>query len=772
MQINFQTLNIFYKNRQTKQVQEPKIATASNPFATINPFKELPKDTLEISFGSSHCSVQNFEVKNIGNLHCPACGLVMLNEKQINSFANEISYLKGEDLVKALEKYEDESVITKKEARDKTRHGIFRPIKKQIVDVIKNLAQENPDLSLAQLVSKHAKECIDSLISKQLIVFDELENYINENIDNEAEKKELLENLNKYRSQAKGEGDDDFSRKRFIFDIKKGVVNPKQKAEVEKIASKLPTSENDVNSFFVKYSKKEKMNSKLIAERLVNTSKPTAEHLIPRSKGGKDRISNYICDCAECNSKRGNMDFYDWIQTLPNFEERLQAYIYDVQDAIDGEQLSPRYDSYIEQVIDTIGTISEGEISLEIPDSKNPKKVAMVMQKRERELEKIKSTQAKLEARKKSLEEEIKRLEASKFFDEADQYREIQEELEKIIQDSVRINNQMIKLRKPLYILKVALAELEDKVDKAKTPDEKRKAQKELADKKEEYETEQKKYEALENKLGKLKKKKIRLKKQRRIFVAKEIALKQHIEELSMIMIKIQQAKEKLMGLGSVEQKEQELSAKLQAIEATIAELISENEQIEAEEGFNPNNRSEYNAYMHKTDLLFAAESLLQSKNYKKLGAQAGKTRELIELSKKMLEQETKELAQKSEVKYFINLSRIKTESEKKENTRQKLAEANQQSKQAENLRQEIQELYAGKSEKSLRRELDDLIQERKTRQEIYEITDKREALEHITRTIRRNSLQIKKLENYAELTNSQWAEIISFIDLDDIYLY
>ena len=38
----------------------------------------------------------------------------------------------------------------------------------------------------------------------------ELENYINQNIDDEAEKEALLENLEKYRNQAKGETEEDF----------------------------------------------------------------------------------------------------------------------------------------------------------------------------------------------------------------------------------------------------------------------------------------------------------------------------------------------------------------------------------------------------------------------------------------------------------------------------------------------------------------------------------------------------------------------------------
>lgn len=36
----------------------------------------------------------------------------------------------------------------------------------------------------------------------------------------------------------------------------------------------------------------------------------TTEHIIPRSMGGRNSMSNYILTCAECNVERGNGLFY------------------------------------------------------------------------------------------------------------------------------------------------------------------------------------------------------------------------------------------------------------------------------------------------------------------------------------------------------------------------------------------------------------------------------------------------------------------------------
>ena len=51
-----------------------------------------------------------------------------------------------------------------------------------------------------------------------------------------------------------------------------------KKVVVEEIASKMPTSENDANSFFVKYAKKNNLTSSDIASKFVNQSIPTNLH--------------------------------------------------------------------------------------------------------------------------------------------------------------------------------------------------------------------------------------------------------------------------------------------------------------------------------------------------------------------------------------------------------------------------------------------------------------------------------------------------------------
>lgn len=40
----------------------------------------------------------------------------------------------------------------------------------------------------------------------------------------------------------------------------------------------------------------------------------TIDHIIPRSKGGKDEIFNLVAACRQCNTEKGNMPLVDFIQ--------------------------------------------------------------------------------------------------------------------------------------------------------------------------------------------------------------------------------------------------------------------------------------------------------------------------------------------------------------------------------------------------------------------------------------------------------------------------
>ena len=310
-------------------------------------------------------STASFKVKDIINLHCPVCGYIMLNKNQQDTFVDDVYNKKGEILAKTLEKYEDESIFTNKPSIP--QKSIFNPQRQQIVNIIKDLALKNPDLELSQLVELQAVSSIASLIERQLITTKELKAFIEQNIDNQERLQALRGIIQKHEKRIKGESPVNFSRKVFIYEFLKAVEEDKNKDKIHEIISKLPNSINDADSFFVKYSKDR--TSREIALKLVEQSRPTAEHLVAESKGGASKPSNYICDCASCNQKKDDKDFFDWQQDIPNFQERLQDYLQTIQESLDKGEIPDNYETYITDVIETIFRISKGRIRLHKPDS-------------------------------------------------------------------------------------------------------------------------------------------------------------------------------------------------------------------------------------------------------------------------------------------------------------------------------------------------------------------------------------------------------------------
>lgn len=39
----------------------------------------------------------------------------------------------------------------------------------------------------------------------------------------------------------------------------------------------------------------------------------TVDHVVPRSRGGEDHLSNYVLACVECNTMKGNQTVEEWL---------------------------------------------------------------------------------------------------------------------------------------------------------------------------------------------------------------------------------------------------------------------------------------------------------------------------------------------------------------------------------------------------------------------------------------------------------------------------
>ncbi len=759
MKINLSTIKYFALNR-TNQTQR------QNGFVA-NPFAQNQKDSVEISFkATKYCATQDFQIKDIPNLYCPACGLVMLNDKQIGAYIKDVGNKKGEELIETLEKYEDDSVVTGKPSRDKTGFGIYRPYKKEVVDLYKELARENPDEDLLGLTKIHAKRCIEKLIEEQMVVIEELQRYINANYKGD-EKDALLEKVDEFVKQIKGESDETFARKKFTVGMRNAVNSTREKNEIDAITNKMPTSENDINSFFVKYARKAE-SSKEIATKFVEQSKPTAEHLRPKNAGGKNNLANYICDCADCNQKRGHTPFTEWLQTLLGFEQRLQQYIDDVRIAIDNDELDDEYDTYIENIVETIAEISEGEIILEVPEVLNPEKNEAAMRRRKNEIEKLKAQNEQLIKTKEALEAEIAELEKYPNFDNVDEHREINESIEVINQEIDQLNQRSSRLEGAKYRLKQELNGLESVVKSASAAD-KPSLQARYDAKAREYEDTEKEIEKNKDRVGELKRKKIKLKKQKKGFVASEEAIKTRCEQFRALALKIKELRERIDKLNYIE-KEAVLLDRIAECKNEIFEREVQNNQIIYDGQINPSDTTDFNKYNRLNDLKRTAENILKGKDCKKFGANSGQVREIIEMGRQSIELQIKELARLDSVIYFLNLNEIKAQQSTKEKLEAKLAEIEEVKAQSLVLQAEVAQLCGDMTEDEIAQEAKRLQQETRIISDIHALSAKRTMLNHLAKTIRKNGIQFKKLDDYRNLRNNEYEEILSFIDVSNVF--
>ena len=118
-----------------------------------------------------------------------------------------------------------------------------------------------------------------------------------------------------------------FSRKTFLYDLARIIDDIDNKAIQDKIMMKaleLPTSSEDFSAYMLKLASEpaEKAGSRLMWPSLASV-----EHLLPRSCGGADEMSNFGGATTRANSARKSIDFMEQIKLCPNTPKYCQAYV-------------------------------------------------------------------------------------------------------------------------------------------------------------------------------------------------------------------------------------------------------------------------------------------------------------------------------------------------------------------------------------------------------------------------------------------------------------
>ena len=158
-----------------------------------------------------------------------------------------------------------------------------------------------------------------------------------------------------------------FKRKNFIYDlyqILKDLTDEALRITFDKIARKLPTSQDYIYAYITKISSEP---SEKIIYRLLWPSFASIEHITARARGGKDNMKNYGVATAAINSELGDDPFKDKLAKLENPQKALQNYINrHIELALAGVYKKEKVDPvYIENFKEKIATETEGTIILD-----------------------------------------------------------------------------------------------------------------------------------------------------------------------------------------------------------------------------------------------------------------------------------------------------------------------------------------------------------------------------------------------------------------------
>ncbi|MBO5434687.1 hypothetical protein J6A31_02545 [bacterium] len=158
-----------------------------------------------------------------------------------------------------------------------------------------------------------------------------------------------------------------FTRKSFIYDIVR-IIEDYPNSEIQdriiSTAQKLPTSQEYLSAYILKIATEQPDK---IGFRLIWPSLASIEHLLPRSCGGKDIMSNFGVATTRENSERKSIDFTEQLKRKPDTPKNCQKYIDKlIQLYHDGIfELMGIHSQYIYDFANTIYVQSKGLVKLD-----------------------------------------------------------------------------------------------------------------------------------------------------------------------------------------------------------------------------------------------------------------------------------------------------------------------------------------------------------------------------------------------------------------------
>ena len=301
-----------------------------------------------VSFKGHSCSTSDFKVVKLNDVPCGCCGMPMLTYKQNQQLCLEATQKAGSSLAEFLQ--------------DNKKY--FRGNESAIVNYIISEAQKDEMTDVSSIISRSDVDTHEIFSNENKRVLNNIKASL---LSNHCRNEEINSYVDNTIAQLNSEENVNFKRNSFLSGLN-SLLNSngdkELKHQVLDRAIKLPTSEAQIERFFEKYSN---ASTTKIMQRLLNPATATAEHIKPHSLNGSNNTANYLGECEECNSKRGNSDLNNyWMTNYPNMPESAQKNIDFVTDKIVKGELGDKYDDYPVDLQKTLDKQTNGQIKLKV----------------------------------------------------------------------------------------------------------------------------------------------------------------------------------------------------------------------------------------------------------------------------------------------------------------------------------------------------------------------------------------------------------------------
>lgn len=285
---------------------------------------------------------------------CPDCGKPVMTKPIFTAIKSELDKANENTYLDVIE-----------------NHGEFLyPQERKILNKLEAVKAKKPDKSIRDIVAHEREKRLDKLERQQYKVMDKISDFAEALPYADRSKIDGLltttSNVIFQRSNTYA-----FQRGKFIelaSELK--LSDDKTKAQLLKLAEKLPSSMNNEDAWYVKYGgldgKKQPYSSRVIAEKLVAPSYTNTDHIHPWNLGGYDATSNFWLMHARCNIIKTDKPFVEWLnEDRANRTEYIKEYLETTQKAINESKdpkMHPKYDLYAAKIAKTIYYETNGEV--------------------------------------------------------------------------------------------------------------------------------------------------------------------------------------------------------------------------------------------------------------------------------------------------------------------------------------------------------------------------------------------------------------------------